>query len=253
MKKLLYLLPVMLILLTGCKTKENLGYFHNNTPVAEQVVTRANWQLKIEPGDELSVYINTELPELTATFNLPDRETDTKSYFVDKQGYINLPKVGKVKAEGLTTTQLAEEVTRRVAEFAEAPTVRVELLNFKVSVLGEVQKPAVIKVPTERMTVLEALSEAGDLTVFGRRDNVTLIREEGGEVTYHRLDLSDGDLIKSPYYYLQQNDVIYVEPNDARRDQAEYSVNNSYKIQVVSAIISGASVIASLVIALAVK
>lgn len=126
-------------------------------------------------------------------------------------------------------------------------------MNFKVSVLGEVAKPGVVEVKSERCTVLEALGLAGDMTIFGKRENVTLIREEDGVVSYHRLNLADGDLIKSPYYYMQQNDVLYVEPTETRMEQSEYSTNNSYKIQVVSAIISGASVIASLVIALAIK
>lgn len=248
MKKLLYVLPLFLLLLSGCKSKESLTYFVNNPLTAEQVVTNANWQTKIEPGDELAVYVNTELPEVTALFNIPER-----TYFVNKEGNLNLPKIGDVHASGLTTSQLAEEITRKVAEYAAVSSVRVELVNFKISVMGEVSRPNVIKVPSERITILEALSQAGDLTVFGRRDNVTLIREHEGKVTYHRLDLTDADLIKSPYYYLQQNDVIYVEPNQARNDQAEYSVNNAYKIQVTSAIVSGASVIASLIIALVVK
>ena len=216
-------------------------------------MAKADWQIKIEPGDELEIYVHTDMPAVTEMFNMPKGSTDTRNYMVDKAGDITLPKVGKMHAAGLSTTALAEEITRKVAEFAEAPTVKVELKNFKVSVLGEVAKPAIVKVPAERITILEALGEAGDLTIFGRRDNVTLIREENGEVTYNRIDLTDANLIKSPYYYLQQNDVIYVEPNEARTQQAEYSVNNSYKIQVVSAIISGVSVIASLVIALTVK
>lgn len=263
MNKLPYLLPLLLLLLCSCKTKDNLTYFRNNTPTPEQVISRSEWQIKIEPGDELSIIVSSEVATNTEMFNLPpaagantskvDKTGGIITYRVDKTGDINMPKLGKIHVAGLTTGQIAEQVTRMVAEYVEAPLVIVSLENFKVNVIGEVAKPQVIKVPGERFTILEAIAEAGDLTVFGRRDNVTLIREENGEVTYHRLDLSDADLIKSPYYYLQQNDVVYVEPNGARKDQSEYSVNDSYKIQVVSTIVSGVSVLVSLIIALTVK
>lgn len=121
MKKLIYLLSFICLFLTSCKTKDNLTYFRTNTPTAEQMVTQANWQLKIEPGDELSIYVHTDMEEVTALFNLPDIKEDTKTYLVDKAGNISLPKIGSVHAAGLTTTQLAEEITRKVAEFAEAP------------------------------------------------------------------------------------------------------------------------------------
>jgi len=253
MKKSLILPVLLCVLLGGCKTKDNLTYFRTNTPTAEQVITKANWQLKVEPSDELSIIVSSDMPTVTDQFNLPNNQGDNKAYLVDNQGYITLPKIGRLHVAGLTTSQIAEEVTRRVSEYAEAPLVRVELLNFKVNVLGEVRNPHVVKVPGERCTILEAITQAGDLTVFGRRENVTLIREENGEISYHRLDLTDGNIFNSPYYYLQQNDVIYVEPTEVRKAQAEYSVNDSYKIQVVSTIVSGASVLASLIIALAIK
>lgn len=253
MKKFLFLIPLFALLLASCKTQDNLTYFRNNTPAVEQIVNKSNYQIKIEPNDQLLIYVSSEVNSYSEAFNLPSNQGENKTYTVDNQGDIVMPKLGKMHVAGLTTTQLAENITRRVAEYVEAPLVRVELVNFKVNVLGEVARPHTIKVDGERMTVLEAIAEAGDLTIFGRRDNVTLIREENGQVTYHRLDLSDGDLLKSPYYYLQQNDVIYVEPTPTRMQQSEYSVNNAYKIQVVSAIVSGASVIASLIIALAVK
>ncbi|MCM1006077.1 MAG: polysaccharide biosynthesis/export family protein [Prevotella sp.] len=271
MRKYIYLLP-LLALLCSCKTHENLAYFSVNTPALEQVVADTNWQLKIVPDDELAITVTSEVAEATAVYNLPsvnpktgkatgspieDRTitsaTQIQTYIVDKQGDINFPKLGKIHVAGLTTAQLAEELTRRIAVEVEAPYVRVELCNFKVNVLGEVTKPGIVHIPSQRFTILDALAEAGDLSIFGRRDNVTLVREENGKITYHRVDLNDAKLFESPYYYVQQNDAIYVEPTEARRGQAEYNQNNSYKISVVSAIVSGASVIASLIIALAVN
>lgn len=271
MRKYIYLLP-LLALLCSCKTHENLAYFSVNTPALEQAVANTDWKLTIAPDDELAITVTSEVPEATAVYNLPainpvtgkrsNTEIETVSlasnvqiqtYAVSKDGYINFPKLGRIHVAGLTTTQLADELTRRIAEEVEAPYVRVDLLNFKVNVLGEVQKPGIVHVTSERFSILDALAQAGDLSIFGRRDNVTLVREENGKITYHRLDLNDAKLFESPYYYLKQNDAIYVEPTEARRGQAEYNQNNSYKISVVSAIVSGASVIASLVIALAIK
>lgn len=258
MRKLLLLLPCLILLLAGCKTKETLGYFR--TPSATEVVAAGDWQLRLEAGDRLNIGItapgqgttlfpdqfNLMVPNGAGGYLMPQ-------YEIPADGFITMPTIGRVKAAGLTVPQLAEEITRLVAEHVEAPTVTVELVNFKVRVLGEVAKPGSIEATSERLTVLDAIAEAGDLTVFGKRDNVTLIREKDGKIEYHPLDLTQASIIESPYYYLKQNDVIYVEPNQAREGQAEYSVNNTYKIQVVSAIVSGASVIASLIIALVTK
>ena len=245
MKKFIFLLP-LLALLCSCKTHEDLAYFSVNTPELNQIVTDTDWKLKIVPDDKLSILVSSDIPDATSVYNLPNSAT----YIVDREGDINFPKLGKLHVAGMTTTQLTEELTRRLAEDVEAPYVRVELLNFKVNVLGEVGKPGIAQTGGQRFTILDALAQAGDITVFGKRENVTLIREEDGKVTYHQVNMNDANLIKSPYYYLQQNDVIYVEPNIARRGQAEYNQNNSFKISVVSTIVSGVSVITSLIIAL---
>ena len=119
--------------------------------------------------------------------------------------------------------------------------------------MGEVKTPCAINVKRERYSILDALSDAGDLTEYGERDNVLLIREENGAKTYHRINLNDASILSSPYFYLKQNDVVYVEPNSIREDNSKYNQNNSYKVSVVSAIVSACSVVASLVIALTIK
>lgn len=133
------------------------------------------------------------------------------------------------------------------------PQVYVQLVNFVVNVAGEVKNPGQIPVKRNRMTILDALSAAGDLTEYGERSNVLIIREENGERKFAHLDLNSSDLLTSPYYYLQQNDYIYVEPNKIREANSKYNQNNSYKLSLTSTIVSAASVIASLVIALTVK
>lgn len=268
MKRILFIISALALLLCGCtSSRENLAYFSLNNPGQQQVAGSTDWQLKIVPDDELVISVTSEVPEATAMYNLPMLNTSAReslndpigtagalqTYVVDRQGNIKFPRLGVIHVEGMTVAQLADELTRRIAEDVEAPFVRVELINFKVNVLGEVQKPGIIHIPTERFTILDALAQAGDLTIFGRRDNVTLVREVDGKITYNRVNLNDARLIDSPYYYLQQNDAIYVEPTEVRKGQAEYNQNNSYKLSVISTIVSGVSVIASLVIALAVK
>ncbi len=256
-----------ILLLSGCKSSENLTYFVNNRPgVQAAQMAPAEWKIKIEPQDELAITVTSDYPAATAPYNLPLTQMNSKenmstqlaqqtlqTYIVDKKGDIAFPVLGKIHVEGMTTDQLAEELTRRISADVEGPIVRVELINFKVNVLGQVTKPGVYKSESERFTILDALAEAEDLTVYGRRDNVTLIREENGQVTYNTVNLEDANLLNSPYYYLKQNDAIYVEPTEALRGQAAYNQNNGYKLQVISAIVSGVSVIASLVIALTVK
>lgn len=257
-----------ILTLTGCTKPENLTYFANNRPAGQAAqVGAVNWQIKIEPQDELAITVSSEYPAATAPYNLPlaavsstnDISTELlaqqklQTYVVDQQGDIVFPVLGRIHVAELTTSQLAEELTRRISRDIEGPVVRVELVNFKVNVMGQVTRPGVYEAPSERYTILDAIAQAEDLTVYGRRDNVTLIREVDGKVTYNTVNLEDANLFNSPYYYLKQNDAIYVEPTDALRGQAVYNQNNGYKLQVISAVISGISVIASLVIALTVK
>ena len=176
-----------------------------------------------------------------------------QTYLVDKQGYINFPVLGKLKVVGKSTDEIKAMLEEQIGKDVENPYVRVQLANFKVNVLGEVNRPGSLSVTTERFSVLDALANAGDLTEYGNRANVLVIREEGGVRQYHRMNLNDAAILSSPYFYLQQNDVVYVEPNKIRQDNSKYNQNNAYKLSVISTIVSACSVVASLIIALAIK
>lgn len=265
MRKCIYLLMAVL-LLSSCKSKQELAYFSDLENSVSGTVALQKSDLTIAPMDELMINVTSEVPEASAAYNLPfnipgakedllinSTTSQKQTYIVDKAGDIVFPILGKLHVAGMTTSQLAEELTRRIARDVEGPYVRVELVNFKVKIMGEVLRPGSYKFDTERVTVLDALAEAGDMTVFGRRDNVMVWREENGVATYHKLNLNDSKIINSPYYYLKQNDVVYVEPGSARSGQAEYNQNNSFKVSVVSAVVSGCSVVASLLIALLAK
>lgn len=261
---ILSLLTVLLVV-SGCSsTKENLVYMSDVADMRHGTLALTPQPLKIRPSDELVINVSSEVPGATAAYNLPFNNTSAKTeipeqntvirfqtYIVDKAGDILFPILGKIHVGGKTTAELAEYLTGRISETVENPIVRVELVNFKVQVTGEVKEPQSIDVRTERFTVLDAIAAAGDLTVQGRRDNVLLIRQEDGQVTYHRIDLNNARSWEAPYFYLQQNDVIYVEPGELRKEEQSYNEKRSFNLTLASIIVSSCSVIASLVIAFA--
>lgn len=266
--KNLIIIAVAIIALTGCKTstENTLSYFRNLGDSPSGVMPQGSgYDIKIAPDDELSIVVSSRVPEATAMFNQPLNNTARRgdyntqptprlqSYIVDKQGDIVMPVLGRLNVAGKSTAEIEQMITNRVSATVKDPFVRVELVGFYVNVMGEVKNPHRIYVNSQRFTLLDALSAAGDLTEYGQRGTVMVIRNEDGKQTYHRLDLADTNVFSSPYFYLQQNDVVYVEPNQIRIDNSKYNQNNAYKLTVISTIVSAASVIASLVIALTVK
>lgn len=267
MKKcLLYAMAVIAFAVSSCSSSKNsLTYFEDIKGIESGNISSVEYSVKIIPNDELFITVTSLIPQATAAYNLPvsnpgmlevfnvTTQPQQQTYIVDKAGYIDVPVIGKVHVEGLTTQQVKEKMVELISKDVDDPIVRVELVNFRVNVLGEVQKPGAVSVKRERYSVLDALADAGDLTEFGERYNVLLIREENGTKTYHRLNLNEASVLSSPYFYLKQNDVIYVEPNEIRKDNSKYNQNNAFKLSVISTIVSACSVVASLVIALAIK
>lgn len=266
-KKLRITLPLLILLmLCSCRTHQDLTYFADLTNSETGILASARRDIVIEPGDELAITVTSEVPAASARYNRPAISTQSgitkevqstqtiQSYIVDSNGDIDFPSIGKIHAAGLTTIQLKDYLQTHVEETVKEPVVSVRLLNFKVNVLGEVKEPGVVKSETERLTVFDALAACQDLTEYGRRDAVTVIREnQDGTTSYATLNLQDSKITSSPYFVLKQNDVVYVAPNQIRQENSKYNQNNSYKLTVASTIISGLSIIASLVIALTVK
>ena len=153
----------------------------------------------------------------------------------------------------MSRSELANYLQTKISAYAKSPLVTVQILNFKISVLGEVNSPGTRQVNNERISILDAIGMAGDLTIYGERKNILLIRDNNGKKEFHRFDLTATDLLESPYFYLQQNDIVYVEPNKARRGNDKYSQSDHFKVSVVSTIIGVISVFVSLAIALLVK
>lgn len=266
-KNALFLILFSLLVLASCQSSKNtVSYFQDMTEdnnVLEGV--ESNYEVQITSDDLLAISVSSIDPNAIAIFNLPattylqpgvDEISTTpvlQSYLVDSEGYIDFPVLGRLYVAGLTRHELAEFLKEKISKYAKDPLVTVNIMNFKVSVLGEVNKPGTISITNERMSILDALSMAGDLTINGMRDRITLYRDENGKKTYHVFDLTSSDVFKSPYFYLKQNDVIYVEPNKARRSNANYSQAAQFNISVASTVVSVVSVISSLCIALFVK
>lgn len=268
MKLKLIFLACVLAILQACNTAKNqtLPYFENiGTSESGTLPASGDYCIKLIPDDELIITVSSLNPAATAVYNIPLTNPSTRTelieasspkqqtYIVDKKGFINFPVLGKLKVEGKTVEETQAMIEEMIGKEVDKPYVRVQLVNFKVNVLGEVKIPGALEVTSQRFSILDALAQAGDLTEFGVRSNVLLIREENGVKTYHRMNLNDAAVLSSPYFYLQQNDVVYVMPNKIRQENSKYNQNNAFKLSVISTIVSACSVVASLIIALAVK
>lgn len=254
----MWALLLAVVLLAACKAPEKVLYLQDLTQPLEQDLKQTD-EVKIQKDDLLQIFILSQNPEATKPFNLmslvsgmgtSSGNQDQYFYLVDANGCIDLPVLGRMKVEGLTTLQVKQQIAALLTQknLIKDPVVTVRIQNFKVSVLGEVKNPGVVDVKGERLTVLEALSKAGDLTIQGRRDHVAVIREVDGKRTVNYLDLKSKDIFNSPYYYLQQNDVVYVEPNNARTAQYRNSqVNNvGVWLSVLSSMMSVITLIVTL-------
>lgn len=265
---LMVALSMLCMVVVSCTTTKdnNLAYFKDLAASAAGTLPEGpEREIRLVPDNELAISISSAQPEATAMYNVPLGNPATRgvistqgqprllTYIIDRQGNIELPVIGTLHVQGLTTSEVTDIIKKRVSENVHDPYVRVELLGFHVNVMGEVKSPHRIYVQSQRYSVLDALAEAGDLTEFAKRDAVTVIREQNGQKTYQRLNLADSQIFSSPYFYLQQNDVVYVEPNTIKIDNSKYNQNNAFKLSVISTVVSAASVIASLVIALTVK
>ncbi|RYE36379.1 MAG: polysaccharide export protein [Sphingobacteriaceae bacterium] len=214
--------------LTSCVDVKKNIYFSNqrDTTFASKNDAPLTY---IQANDLLSIAVSSLNPAATAIFNTPNNSYVSSSsasginlqspgYLVNTDGNIQFPVIGNIKVSGLTTTQLKDQITKDLLDrkLLVDPVVVVRQLNFKVSVLGEVAHPTVINVPSEKISLLEALGLAGDITIYGRKDNVTIIREESGKKVIKRVNLNTSQIFNSPYYYLKSNDIVYVEANKAR-------------------------------------
>lgn len=267
MKKILYLCTLLLLLASCSSSKQNIVLMSDTQGATTGKLPLRAPELIVQPDDELAITVTAEVPQAAAPYNLPLNVTSTKTdltsssfemrrlqtYRVNKEGDINFPILGKLHVSGLTTSGIADMLVKRISENVENPVVVVELMNFQVKVTGDVKKPQIVPSTKEQMTVIDAIAAAEDINVTGRRDNVLVIREINGETVYHRIDLTNSKTWDPEFYYLRQNDVVYVEPGPARIDELTYNQRRSFNVTLASVIVSSCSVLVSMVIALAIK
>ncbi len=257
MKKFLTVCFVTLsvLVLCCCKSAKDVAYFQNLDEV--DLSLKGLYTARILPKDELTITVNSTDPAAAAVFNLSVTRSMSNNvvnmstqqvlvtYVVDNDGNINYPQVGKLHVVGMSCEELQDYICQKISPYFaddDPPIVTVRLSNYRVTVLGEVTSPKVVSVATEKMSVLEALASAGDLSIYGKRKNVTVIREDAtGQKTYHRLDLTDANVINDPYYYVQQNDIIYVTPNKTKARNSDIGQVTTITISITSILISLAS------------
>ena len=262
--KLIILLSGALILAScSSRTYRNINYLQDVTSDSTWKMT-ANAGVVIQPKDQLSIVVSSKDPELAASFNLPVASYQAGSeitatsygnqrllgYVVDNDGDIDFPILGTIHVAGLNRWQLSRLIKEELEgrELLKGAVVTVEFMNFRISVLGEVNSPGSYTVSGDKITILQALSLAKDLTIYGKRDNITVIREQNGKRESYKIDLRSKNLFDSPAYYLQQNDVVYVEPNKVRARQSTLNENNVRSVGFWTSIGSFLTSVANLII-----
>jgi len=270
-KVILFLLLTTLII--GCKTNSQIAYLQNaGTMVSysdSSVAPIPDASMKV--GDLLIITVNAPTPEAAQSFNLPlvPFSTNSKSYnqsntsvslagtmangslqnyLIDTHGDIMFPIIGKIHAAGKTKSELSDYILEQIHPryIKEEPIISIRYANFKVSILGEVMRPGVFTIDNEKVSIFEAIAQAGDLTIYGKRDNVLLIRENDGKRKSIRLDLRDKRLLDSPYFYLQQNDVLYIQPNNPKSRSSSLSTAETLSVSIIGTLISLTSLLVTL-------
>lgn len=240
--KFFYLLAV-LSLIVSCSPAKDVVYFQDATQF-ETLVDDNSFNTKFKVDDLVSIHISTLDPEASAPFNLfrgaeeGGFRAEQVNYLVDKNGEIDFPVIGKVKIEGLSPSETRELLRNRLSDYLKDPIINIRIRNFTVTVMGAVNRPGTYPVNGEKISIMEALGLAGDITIKGRRDNVMVLRDFDGTKVYNRIDLNSKEALKSPVYYLTQNDVVYVEPNRSGKTQSNLDQRASIAVSIISVLIT---------------
>lgn len=262
MKHYRLLVPVILALLvSSCASQKRAWYLQDANPFTPEQIAESG-QIRIKPLDRLTIVVNSKDPELAVPFNSStslSSVTGVASYSsatnqslqirtVDENGMLDMPVIGKIDCKGKTRSELAQAIADKIVEggYINDPSVNVQFADMKISVVGEVARPGQYDVTRDKISIFDALAMAGDLTIYGQRENVALIREENGMRTVHYFDLKNPDILTSPYFYLQQDDVVYVTPNKYKAQAGEINQNRSFYISLVSVAVSVATLLVTI-------
>lgn len=248
-----FIISLAVLLLSGCTSYKNVAYLQDGNAMNELSEPLSMYDAKIMPKDLLTITVNATDPETAAPFNLtvqtPVNVTRSSSltqqpalqqYLVSNEGTIDFPVLGVLNIGGLTKTEAENLIRTKLGNYLkEIPIVTVRMANYKISVLGEVARPGMFTVSNEKISVFEALALAGDLTIWGMRDNVKIIREDAdGQREIISLNLNKTDIVNSPYYYLQQNDILYVTPNKTKAKNSDIGQTTSLWFSATSILVS---------------
>lgn len=257
------ILFLAIILLVSCSQVKDIAYF----PQVDRAQMNVEQSIELndpylKPKDLLSITVISSEPEASLRFNLispriEGAETDSpqysstilQNYLVDSEGFIDFPVIGKLKVSGLRKGEMETLISQKLAPFfsQEMPIITIRILNYSINVLGEVLRPGNFEITNEKLTIFEALALAGDMTIYGRRDNVKVLREQSdGTKTFYTLNINDKSIFNSPAFYLEQNDVVYVEPNQSRANSSKYGAAETYRISTLSVLISLATMAATI-------
>ncbi|SNR29997.1 polysaccharide export outer membrane protein [Lutibacter agarilyticus] len=246
MKNKIYVIGLLvLFLLTSCASKKGIVYFQEVEGVQVND-TLMSFEPRIQAGDLLLINVSAIDGEAAMPFNLYETpmigtaaaNVKPLTYLVDAGGHIQFPVIGQLKVAGTTTMELTEKLRTLIAAYIKNPIINIRMTNFRVTVLGQVKAPGTYSVPNERITIIEAIGLAGDLEIHGKRKNVMLIREQNGQRMFVNIDLTNKELFSSPYFFLSQNDVIYVEPNKVQVNASAVGANTGVIISVTSILLS---------------
>ena len=256
--KSLFTIVLCTLLIASCTSYKNVPYMQNPEVVNDFKEVLPMYDAKIMPKDLLTITVNSSDAEAVAPFNLTvqspinvartntlTQQPSLQQYLVNNDGTIDFPKLGRIKVGGLTKSEAEDLIREKLGKYLqEVPIVTVRMSNYKIAVLGEVARPGMFTVSNEKVNILEALAMAGDLTVWGLRDNVKLIRESAeGKREIININLNDAKIITSPYYYLQQNDILYVSPNQTKAKNSDIGQSTSLWFSATSILVSIASLL----------
>ncbi len=262
--KLVSVVALFVWLLNACSVPKDVVYFQGVDSLTEEQVAEMsqNYATKICPDDLLTITVTGWDPTVLTPFNPPayayaqQGATETaannqlQTYLVYQDGTINFPVLGKVKAAGFSKQELAENLRKEIDQYANGVNVNVQIVNFKITMMGEVARPGVVSIKNDRVSILDVLGSVGDLTINANRKNILIVRDQEGQKEFGRVDITDPAIFTSPYFYLHQNDVVYVEPNNAKKRNARYSAAQQYTITVFSSVLSAISVITTVILAI---
>ncbi|MGJ8761383.1 MAG: polysaccharide biosynthesis/export family protein [Polaribacter sp.] len=246
------ILFLLVVVMSSCVSNKDIAYFQFDE--IEQAKVSNNFETIFKPDDLLQITISSDNIEATLPFNLPAVTFGTagsatgtpkqQTYLIDSKGEIDFPILGKLKLGGLSREAALELLKGKLSpDYVTNPTINISIANFKVTVYGDVKNPGTFTIPNERVSILDAIGLAGDLNISGRRDNVMVIREENNKKVKYRVNLLSNKTLTSPVFYLQQNDVVYVEHNKARIQSASSNSNTTLIISVTSLIITLVSIL----------